>query len=642
MEGTLIAERYRVDHLIGEGGVALVYRGTDTTLDRRVAIKILRPELSDREDVVARFRREAHAAAKLNHPNVVQIYDTGVEEGRYYIVMEFLPELNLKEIIKRYAPLPLDKVIEVGTACCEALSFAHRQGLVHRDVKPANVLFTDDGRAKLSDFGIAAAAGEAGMTEDGKVLGSAHYISPEQAQGAPAGPLSDIYSLGVTLYEAVTGRLPFDGETAADIAARHLRETPSSPRSLNPDIPPAAEYIITKAMSRDPQRRYRSADEMLTDIRKLERGVDLDQTGVLRPAPEATVALPRTAEPSPRRQPDYDDYAQYEETEVPPSPRRRRREEEPQSTASAVLAGVGIGLLALLVIIAVVWLVRAAFYPGVTPTMVEVPNVMGLTEQQARDDIEERGLVIGQVDHEYSDLQPAGRVIDQTPAPGQTVQSGASVDLIVARGTETVSVISVLGMGVSRAQSLLEAEGLTLGEVTEQFHATEPAGMIFDQEPSAGTRVDKGTAIHVSVSKGPEEEEEEADQEDQEPEEPEQPPDETVEGDEEETDTEPLKALDPFVDVEEDTSYKPDDPRLRLFNVSVMAKGEAPDQQVEVRWRDESGSELMQSLTPMQPGETKTVEVRAEGTVTVEVHHEDKMVYSETFQVPEQTEEQPQ
>ncbi|MBD3291364.1 MAG: protein kinase, partial [Armatimonadia bacterium] len=186
MEGSLIADRYRVDHLIGEGGVALVYRGTDETLDRRVAIKVLREELSDQQDVVARFRREAHAAAKLNHPNIVQIYDTGVEEGRYYIVMEYLPELNLKEIIKRYAPLPVDKAVEVGTACCEALSYAHRQGLVHRDVKPANVLFTDDGMAKLSDFGIAAAAGEAGLTEDGKVLGSAHYISPEQAQGAPA------------------------------------------------------------------------------------------------------------------------------------------------------------------------------------------------------------------------------------------------------------------------------------------------------------------------------------------------------------------------------------------------------------------------------------------------------------------------
>ncbi|MFW6156641.1 MAG: protein kinase domain-containing protein, partial [Armatimonadota bacterium] len=171
MEGSLIADRYRVDHLIGEGGVALVYRGTDETLDRRVAIKVLRPELSDRQDVVARFRREAHAAAKLNHPNIVQIYDTGVEDGRYYIVMEYLPELNLKEIIKRYAPLPMDRVVEVGTACCEALAYAHRQGIVHRDVKPANVLFTDDGRAKLSDFGIAAAAGEAGLTEDGKVLG---------------------------------------------------------------------------------------------------------------------------------------------------------------------------------------------------------------------------------------------------------------------------------------------------------------------------------------------------------------------------------------------------------------------------------------------------------------------------------------
>jgi len=422
VEGSLIADRYRVDHLIGEGGVALVYRGTDETLDRRVAIKVLRPGLSDRQDVVARFRREAHDAAKLNHPNVVQIYDTGVDDGRYYIVMEYLPELNLKEIIKRYAPLPLDKVVEVGTACCDALSFAHRQGLVHRDVKPANVLFTDDGRAKLSDFGIAAAAGEAGLTEDGKVLGSAHYISPEQAQGAPAGSLSDIYSLGVTLYEAMTGRLPFDGETAADIAAQHLRETPPSPRSVNPEIPPAAEFLIMKAMSRDPQRRYRSAEEMKADILKLERGMDLDHTGVMQPTPDATMQLPRSAGPTappqaPRREitppiPEYD--------EPPQAPARpmQRREEPQDSPGRAALVGMGIGLLALLVIVAVVWLMKSAFYPNTQPATLDVPNVRGLTEREARDEIEARGLIVGDVERRPDDSQPAGRVIEQLPSRG--------------------------------------------------------------------------------------------------------------------------------------------------------------------------------------------------------------------------------
>ncbi len=634
MEGSTIAERYRIDHLIGEGGVARVYRGTDLTLDRRVAIKILRPELSEDEDVVARFRREAHSAAKLNHSNIVQIYDTGVDDDRYYIIMEYLPELNLKEIIKRYAPLPLDRVIDVGAACCEALSYAHRQGIVHRDVKPANVLFTDEGSAKLSDFGIAAAAGEAGLTRDGKVLGSAHYISPEQAQGAAAGPLSDIYSLGVTLYEALTGRLPFDGETAADIAALHLRETPPAPRSINPEIPPAAEYLVTKAMARDPQRRYRSADEMLSDIQKLERGMDLDRTGVLQPTPEATMPLPRSAEPSSEReeplrsgaiyQPDYD--------EPVSEPARPEPREEDGSPMSAALAGVGVGLLALLMIVAVVFLVRAVFYPHDTPGMREVPNVRGLTEQEAREQIEGRGLVMGDITYEYSEAHPVGRVMEQDPAPGQMRQAGTAVNLSVTRGRETVTVVDVTGTRVDRAQSLLEAAGLTLGRVTEYFHDEEPAGIVFDQEPRPGTQMERGAAIDLSISRGPEEEpepEEEPGEED--PEEPEPEPDPPVEEEEE-----PPAPAAPWVDVEEDPDYRPGDAALRRFHVNVTAKGTRDEQRAEVRWRDESGAELRQELRPMQPGETRNVAIRAQGTVTIEVYHENQMVFQQTIPVPQE------
>ena len=646
MEGSLIADRYRVDHLIGEGGVSLVYRGTDETLDRRVAIKVLRSELSDRQDVVARFRREAHDAAKLNHPSVVQIYDTGVDDGRYYIVMEYLPELNLKEIIKRYAPLPLDKVVEVGIACCDALSFAHRQGLVHRDVKPANVLFTDDGRAKLSDFGIAAAAGEAGLTEDGKVLGSAHYISPEQAQGAPAGPLSDIYSLGVTLYEAMTGRLPFDGETAADIAAQHLRETPRSPRALNPDFPPAAEFLIMKAMSRDPQRRYRSAEEMKADILKLEGGMDLDHTGVMQPTPDATMQLPRSAGPmAPPQAPRQEITPPVPEYAEPPQAQRpvQRREEPRENPGRAALMGVGIGLLALLVIVAVVWLMKNAFYPNTQPATLDVPNVRGLTEQEARDEIEARGLIVGDVERRPDDSQPAGRIIEQSPEPGQLVASASEVDLVVAIGPKDVAVPDVTGTRLDRAQSLLEAADLTLGQVEEFFHATEPAGIVFDQEPRSGTRVNEGTAISVSVSKGPEEEEapENTAETDDDGDDTQPPPGDTVqEPDDEE---QPVVRSDPYVDVRMDEGYEPDEPALRRFNVTVVAKGEEPDQKIEVRWRDESGATLTQELAggSMQPGQTETVPIRVQGTVTIEVRHDGQVVFTETKPVP-QTQEQPE
>ncbi len=623
MEGTTIANRYLVEALIGEGGMALVYRGVDQTLERPVAIKVLREELAGQEEVVSRFRREAHAAAKLAHGNIVAVYDTGVDNGRYYIVMEYLPEASLKQIIDEYAPLPLRKVLEFATQAAEALDYAHRAGIVHRDVKPQNILFSDQGQVKLSDFGIAAASGSGGLTADGKVLGSAHYISPEQAQGASAGPMSDIYSLGVVLYEALTGRLPFDGQSAADIAAMHLRETPPSPRSVNPNLSPEAEFVINKAMARDPQRRYRSAAELLVDLRKLASGAELDQTGVLTPAvmPEATIALPQApVGPTPAEEP-----GPYARPDLTPPPQPARPVQEPQeSPTQSVLAGVGIGLLILLVIVAVFALMRAAFYPGGgTPNTLEVPNITGLTEQEARAEIESRGLAVGRVDQEHDENQPEGKVTDQYPTPGQMVKSGTKVDLVVNLGKEVVSVIDVVGETVSRA----EPEELT--------HETVEAGVIFAQDAKPGTQVEKGFAIAVSVSIGPEDEQEPV-------EEPvEEPDDETGEPGDDSGDTPAVtgEVLDPVVEVVEDESFSPDDPASRKFVVTVVAMGDTPDQTIQVKWQQQDGGWLVEDLGgAVQPGESKTATLVAQGTVTIEVSHsvggESRVVYSTTEPVP--------
>jgi serine/threonine protein kinase len=274
METALLAGRYRLEQQIGEGGLATVWRAWDTVLERPVAVKLLRPELARDAGVVVRFRREAHAAAKLNHPHIVQIYDTGQEEaqGLYFIVMEYLPEPDLKRIINDYAPLPSRKVIEVAIQCCRALAYAHRQGTVHRDVKPHNILFTDEGIAKLSDFGIAAAVGETGTVSPGMVMGSAAYMSPEQAQGKPVGPQSDLYSLGCVMFEALTGRPPFLGDSAAAVAAMHVHERVPSPRSFNPAVTAAEEFVLMKALAREPGRRYQSAEQMLADLTKLAAG----------------------------------------------------------------------------------------------------------------------------------------------------------------------------------------------------------------------------------------------------------------------------------------------------------------------------------------------------------------------------------
>lgn len=372
--------------------------------------------------------------------------------------------------------------------------------------------------------------------------------------------------------------------------------------------------------------------------------MDLDQTGVMQPTVDATMQLPRSAQPTASRRPQHRAAAapppDYDEPPQAPSRPVQTREEPEESSARAALIGIGVGLLALLVIIAVVWLMRAAFYPNTEPAVLEVPNLLGLTQQEARDQIEDRGLVVGDVDQEQDPNQPAGRVIGQAPEVGARVQEGSSVDLVVNVGRRQVSVPNVTGTRVDRAQSLLEAADLTLGQVEEYFHATEPEGMVYDQGPSPGTIVEEGTAITLSVSKGPEEDEpEEETEEETQPTEPED--EDTVEDEDGEEEAPP--AADPYVDVTQDEGYRPDDPGIRRFEVTVVAEGQRPDQDIEVRWRDESGNTLTQRLGggSMQPGQTERVPIRAQGTVTIEVHHDGQVVFSETMPVPE-TEASPQ
>jgi hypothetical protein len=304
---------------------------------------------------------------------------------------------------------------------------------------------------------------------------------------------------------------------------------------------------------------------------------------------------------------------------------------------------VGVGLLALLVIVAVVWLMKAAFYPNTEPAVLEVPNVLGLTQQEARDRIEERGLAVGEIEQEQNDDQPAGRIIRQSPDAGGRVQEGTAVDLVVNIGRREVSVPDVTGTRIDRAQSLLEADDLTLGEVEEFFHATEPAGIVYEQEPAPGTRVDEGTAIDLSLSKGPEEEEvpeDEVEDEDADEEPAELPDDDTVEDTDDDAE-QPPPASDPYVDVTE-VEQPSGDQQTRAFEVTIVAKGQQPDQDITVRWRDESGATIVHEAGPMQPGQTETVAIREQrGAVTIEVEHEGQIVFTETMPVPE-TEEQPQ
>ena len=624
----MIAGRYRVDAPLGTGGVATVFRGTDLTLQRPIAVKVLRPELASDPEAVERFRREAYSAAKLNHPHIVQIYDTGSEGGDYYIVMEYLGQPDLKKILQEFAPLPLRKVVEVATACCRALAYAHRQGIVHRDVKPQNILFTDDGVAKLTDFGIAAAAGTPGLTPAGLVLGTAHYISPEQAQGHPVGFHSDIYSLGCIMYECLTGRTPFDGADAAQVAAKHVRERPVAIRSLNPNVSPSAEFVVNKAMSRDVARRYRTAEEMIGDLEKLAEGVALDRTGMMGPADGATVALNATLAPSvapvvapaqPRvAAPTAGPYAQ-------PYATQRPLRQKQQANTGPLAVGLIIALLvAIVAVVGAALLVKKAFYPGEPPKTVQVPAVKGHSEADARHAIEAAGLRVGTITYQYNDAQPQGTVLDQGPALGEVVPPGSEVTLIINRGKEQVAVANLTNETLDRAKRKLEQTGLTLGNVTENFSDTVPVGTVIKQEITPGTKVEKGQPVDLVVSKGPEVLN------------PVTPPIGTVEPPAEVTEQEP------DVSVTEDKTYTPTNPAKRRFIVRVTAQGKQPGQQVEIVKRDDAGGRIVVKSVRMDPGNTQEVPVNATGNVTIEVLQDRKSVFQQRIPAESATKKGPQ
>ena len=278
MVGRTLNSRYSLEQLIGTGGMADVYRATDQLLGRTVAVKILHPQFAKDPVFIERFRLEAQAAANLNQPNVVNVYDWGIEDSTYYLVMEYVEGLNLKDIILRGGPLLPERAVEIAIAITGALEAAHTAGIVHRDIKPQNIICTSDDKVKVMDFGIARATGGQAMTQTGTIMGTAQYISPEQAQGRVADPRSDLYSLGVVLYEMLTARVPFDGENPVSIAYKHVREDPLPPSMINPDVSPELEAVVMKALAKNPENRYRSAKEMRADLERSLEGAPVHAT----------------------------------------------------------------------------------------------------------------------------------------------------------------------------------------------------------------------------------------------------------------------------------------------------------------------------------------------------------------------------
>lgn len=557
----LLSERYQLGDTLGYGGMSEVHRGMDTRLSRDVAIKVLRADLARDPQFQLRFRREAQNAAALNHPAIVAVYDTGETQSEFgplpYIVMEFVDGQTLREIVKTTGPLSQQRVIEVMADVCAALDFSHRHNIIHRDVKPANIMITRNGAVKVMDFGIARALGEGqNVTQTAAVIGTAQYLSPEQARGEQVDARSDVYAAGCVLFELLTGEPPFTGDTPVAVAYQHVREDPRRPSDVNPQIPPSLDAVVLKALSKNPANRYQSAAEMRADLIRVRNGQQPLAPMVMSEDERTALLAEHTA--ATRRISGGGRHA-------PPPPQSWEDEEPPRRTGRtvaivvAVIAALGlIGFFAYQVLggpaqpdqVAVPNVVgqdpdaartavvnagllvdlkqepsdvaqtnkvtrtdpgsnvqvaersRVTIYVGTGPASATVPALTGKTTDEAASLLEQRGLKLGEQNtQETSDSSLVGKIISSTPAAGVDAPGGSAVAVVVGTKQTTVAVPDVTGQSEDQAKSTLANSGFTSVQ-TQNVDGGGQEGTVVGTNPAAGTRVAPGTTITLQISRG--------------------------------------------------------------------------------------------------------------------------------------------
>ncbi|MEA3018644.1 MAG: eukaryotic-like serine/threonine-protein kinase [Actinomycetota bacterium] len=486
-------DRYEVLRRIARGGMADVYLARDLLLDRPVALKVLFPEFATDPSFVERFRREAQSAAGLSHPNIVNVYDSGESHGTYFIVMEYIEGRSLSQIIKDEGALSPDRAADITTDIAAALGFAHRNGVIHRDVKPGNVLISPLGQVKVTDFGIArAVTTQENLTQTGTVMGTATYFSPEQARGEPVDPRSDVYSLGVVLYEALTGAPPFSGDNPVAVAYKHVQEAPVPPRAVNADIPVPLEAVTLKALAKNTANRYDSADDMASDLRRFRDGRPVLAETVLAPPADPTTAV--------RRQPADATRAVAAAGPATTMTESVSHVDEPPRRGGAAFVGVLVALLGLLVVLLFL-LAKTIGFGGSSTAQATVPDVVNRTQPEAVKILETAGFTV-KTEQQPNDKVAEGTVFQQTPDANSKLKKGSEVTIVVSTTAAPIKVPDLVGAKDVDAESQLRAIGL-VANFDRVDDPDIPPGTVISQDPAKGQTLPKGSAVQLKVSNGP-------------------------------------------------------------------------------------------------------------------------------------------